>query len=228
MKKRSLIIILLALSVGFISVNAKATLDSNTIATFDDPSTGSGDPLFTVDFLGVTLNGGWDDEKTGLTLEIPYSGYTVANGNAFQDAWFEMDEVEITSTYVILGMMCGDTGGGEINFYADGDSNSTDPLLTIGFESGLVSRGNFGSGDTDEEGTFVAEKVTISGIGITPGSLTDEFFSFAFANLEKLPGYSSLNDGFTATAAFTSSAIPEPATICILGFGALSLIRRKK
>ena len=47
MKRRSLIIILLVLSVGFISANANASV---TIATFDDPSTGSSNPLFTVDF----------------------------------------------------------------------------------------------------------------------------------------------------------------------------------
>jgi len=56
MKKRSLISILLALSVGFISVNAKASM---TIATFADPSRNSVNPLFTVDFMGGTLNGGW-------------------------------------------------------------------------------------------------------------------------------------------------------------------------
>jgi len=96
--------------------------------------------------------------STGLTLQIPYSGYTVENGNAFHDVWFEMigigsPAVEITDTF-------GDTGGGEINFYAYGTTMS--PLLTINFESGYVDYHNFGA---DE---FFGENVTISGIGITP------------------------------------------------------------
>jgi PEP-CTERM motif len=205
MKRRSFISIVLALSIGFISVNAEASM---TIATFADPSGDSGNPLFTVDFSGGTLNGEWADGKTGLTLEMPYSGYTIGSGNAFHDVWFEMDEVIIHPL--------GDTTGGEINLYAHG---TTIPLLTIDFESGYVDRGNFGA---DE---FFGDNVTISGIGITPGTLSEEEFSFAFANKMDLPGS---DDGFTATASFNSSAVPEPATVCLLGLGALSLIRRKE
>jgi hypothetical protein len=209
MKKRFLIIILLALSVEFISVSAKASM---TIATFADPSIGSR-PLFRVDFrlAQMKLTGGWADTKTGLTLEIPYSGHTFAN------AWFEMTDVVILNT-------SGDTGGGEINFYADG---STTSLLAINFESGFVSRYSFGA---DE---FFAENVTITGSEITD-TLSEEQFAFSFANKKKLSS-ANPNDGFTATAAFTSSAvilvpppIPEPATICLLGLGALSVVRRKK
>jgi len=46
MEKRFLMSILLVLSVGFISVNAKAA----TVATFADPSGNSDNPLFTVNF----------------------------------------------------------------------------------------------------------------------------------------------------------------------------------
>jgi hypothetical protein len=205
MKRRFLIIILLAFfAVGVISVNAKASM---TIATFDDPSTGSSDPLFEVDFTSKKLDGNWPDTKTGLLLEIPYSGHT------FTNAWFEMTEVEITDAF-------GDTGGGEINFYEDGDS--TDPLIIINFESGYVSLYNFGADEI-----FVAGNVTITGSEIT-GELSEEQFAFSFANREKLPGHSSWDDGFTATASFTSSAVPEPATLCLLGLGALSLLRSSR
>jgi hypothetical protein len=207
MKNHCLILILLTfLSVGFISADAKASL---TIATFADPNN-SANPLFTVDFLNSSLTGGWDFGKTGLTLEIPYSD------NTFTDAWFEMTG-EVTPEVILNAS--GDTGGGEINFYAYG--TTTNPLLTIIFESGYVDSFNFGA---DE---FFGENVTISGSEIT-GTLSEEEFSFTFANKAFLPGSGTFNDGFTATAAFTSSAVPEPATVCILGLGALSLLSRKK
>jgi hypothetical protein len=215
MRKRSLIIVLLALSVGFISANAKASM---TIATFADPSKSSSHPLFTVNFLGGTLDGGWGDDKTGLTLQIPYSS------NTYTDAWFEMNPVHITTT----SLMAGQTDGGVINFYADGPP-STVPLLVVSFGNGSVSRYGFGADDA----RFIASNVTITGSEIT-GTLSEEDFSFSFANLARLPGHTSWSDGFTSTAAFTSSAVnithdvPEPVTLCVLGLGALSLVRRKK
>jgi PEP-CTERM motif len=215
MRKRSLIIVLLALSVGFISANAKASI---TIATFADPSRNSSRPLFTVNFLNGTLSGGWAQGNTGLTLQIPYSG------NTYSDAWFEMDTVSITDT----SAMAGQTDEGVINFYKNGPPTAV-PLLVVSFENGSVSRYGFGADDAK----FIANNVTITGSEIA-GTLSEEEFSFSFVNLAKLQGHTSWNDGFTSTAAFTSSAVkitnhvPEPATICVLGLGALSLVRRKK
>ena len=202
------------LSIGFISVNVKA--DSVTIATFADPSKNSSNPLFTVDFLNHSLTGGWADANTGLTLEIPY------NGNTFSDAWFDMTLVSIDSY--------GNTGSGMINFYKN---NTSTLLVTIAFQSGSVSRFGFGAEDEFDDDGFVANNVTITGSEIV-NTLSEEQFAFGFANKKKLSGLAGQMGGFTTTAAFTSSAvvgestIPEPATICILGLGALSLIRRKK
>ncbi len=207
MKKKFVsIVLLMCFFVGFACIDAKATL---TIATFADPSNSSVNPLFTVDFLDGSLNGGWAYGNAGLLLMIPY------NGHSFSNAWFAMDEVEITDVF-------GTTGGGEINFYANGAT--TDPLLTISFVSGHVDYINFGA-----DVIFAADGVEFSGSEITPGLFTEEqFFSFSFANKKLLSGSSTFNDGFTATASFTSSAVPEPATVCILGLGVLSLIRKKK
>jgi hypothetical protein len=208
MKRRSLIIILLTFfAVAFISVNAKASM---TIATFADPSRNSSNSLFTVDFTLMQITGGWGDDKTGLTLRIPYSGHT------FTDAWFKMDVVHITSA----SAMSGQIGAGVINFYANGTSVA--PLLIVNFAGGTVSRYGFGA---DER--LITNNVTITGSEIA-GTLSEEEFSFSFANLAKLSGHTNWNDGFTTTAAFTSSAVPEPATICILGLGVLSLVRRKE
>jgi hypothetical protein len=199
-----------------------------TVATFGDPSLISTNPLFTVDFRHkqMKLTGGWPDSQIGLTLEIPYSGYTIANGNAFTNAWFEMSEVEIMHAHRHRHRTFSKTGPGEINFYRDGDSEN--PLVAIDFESGSVSRYGFGADEI-----FVANNVTITGSEIT-GTFSEEMFSFSFANLARLPGSTNWNNGFTATAAFTSSAslsesaVPEPATVGLLGLGALSLLRRKR
>ncbi|MFA5251267.1 MAG: PEP-CTERM sorting domain-containing protein [Phycisphaerae bacterium] len=220
MKKHySILVLLMFLFVGFTSVNTKASL---TVATFADPSKNSSNPLFTVDFTSMKLTGGWSDNKTGLILEIPYSGYTIEDSTAFQDAWFEMSIVDITSVYGTFGQ----TSDGEINFYENG--NTTNPLVTINFESGFVSRYGLGADEI-----FLADNVTITGSKIT-GTLSEEQFAFSFANLAKLPGNGSWNNGFTTTAAFTSSALvepavgtPEPATLCLLGLGSLILLRRK-
>ena len=208
MKKHSLISILLVLSVGFISVNAEAAF---TVATFDDPAIEGTTPLFTVDYTNHLITGGWANGNLGLTLQIPYSNHN------FENAWFKMDEVTVAPYTDLYGEVYGVTGGGEINFYAHG--TTTNPLLTINFESGYVDYHNFGA---DE---FFGENVTISGFGITPGSLSEEEFSFSFSNQTVLPGS---DDGFTATAAFTSSVVPEPTMICLLSFGALVFPGRRR
>ena len=50
-----------------------------TIATFSDPSPGSGTPVFTATNTGgdITLNGGWTG--TGLNLQLPADGLSYAN-----------------------------------------------------------------------------------------------------------------------------------------------------
>lgn len=205
MKKRSLRIILLVLAVGFISVNAKATV---TIATFADPSGNSANPVFKVDFQNSLITGGWGDAKTGLTLQIPYSGHS------FTDAWFSITDVAITSAF-------GDTSGGTINFYAN--NTSTNPLLVINFASGYVDSHTLGA-----DSMFDVYNVTITGSEITGIPLSENEFAFSFANLARLSGHTDWADGFTATAAFTSSAVPEPVTICLLGLGALVLPRNRR
>jgi len=209
--KKSLIsiVLLMCVFIAFTSINAKATF---IVATFADPSNNSSNPLFNVNFNSMTLTGGWSDTKIGLLLNIPYSGHN------FTDAWFTISQLSLTQ---IIPSTLYSTGSGVINFYANG--NSITPLLVINFVSGdLVSNINLGANNL-----FVANNVTITGSEIT-GALSEEEFSFSFANPAHLDGSTNWDDGFAATAAFTSSAIPEPATIALLSFGVLSLIRRKK
>jgi hypothetical protein len=211
MKKHCLILIFTAfLSIGFISVNADAAPPSFTVATFADPSQNSSNSLFTVDFTALTLDGGWSDTKTGLTLQIP------SNGHIFTNAWFDVDDV-ITLSPLMPSMFFYSTGSGKINFYAD--NTNADPLVVIEFDSGFVSPSGFGA----NEALVAAANVRITGSEIA-GTLSQEQFSFSFANTALLSGG---HRGFTSTAAFTSSAIPEPATIALLAIGIL-LLKRKK
>ena len=180
-----------------------------TIATFDDPAMDSSTPLFTVDLNNDEITGGWADSQTGLDLDVVYSGHT------FSDAFFTMTPVSYTG-----GLMGGPTGGGIIKFFENNQDIITDPtpLIQIEFDSATLSPTSFGGVE------LFGNDVEISGSEIGGATLTDEAFAFSFANQVLLPE----EGGFTATSAFTSSAVPEPVTVCLLGFGSLSLILRRR
>ncbi|NLW84894.1 MAG: PEP-CTERM sorting domain-containing protein, partial [Phycisphaerae bacterium] len=58
-------------------------------------------------------------------------------------------------------------------------------------------------------------------------SLSEELFSFSFAAIQYVKKSRDF-DAFSATAAFNSSAIPEPATLAIFGIGAAMMFRLRK
>jgi hypothetical protein len=183
-----------------ISASSQASF---TVATFANPSLGSSDPLFSVDWTNGTIMGGWADGKGGLTLNLSNEG------TPYNDVWFNMPTVTIDSQ--ILPNVYGYTGKGTISFYAAG--TTTNPLYVINFARGVINSFVFGSDETFD--------VTFSGSALTK-TYQDEQFSFAFA------AKNSTNGGFTATSAFDSSAnIPEPATLVMLALGSMLLIKRK-
>jgi hypothetical protein len=195
-----LVVFIVILSCG----SAQATVV--TIATFADPAADGSTPLFAIDLVNDQITGGWDDGQTGLTLQIPYSG------NTYTNAFFTMTDVD----YSIIS---GSVGGGTIKFFADG---GTTPLIQIHFESGHVTPFGFGAMDM-----FYFDGVTITGSEIGGAVLTNESFAFGFGNLLPLNG--DWDNGYTATASFTSSAeAPEPATIVLLGTAGLWVFTRKK
>jgi len=181
-------------------------LFSGTIATFCDPAADGDTPLFTIDLVGDTISGGWQD---GLILDVAFSG------NIYENVLLSMTDVSYSGD--ING---GVTGEGTIRFFEEGvDPQLSEPLIRIDFDSAYVSYISFGGINHPLFGT---DGVVITGSEIG-GVLTEETsFSFGFANIEAIDGC----DGFTATAAFTSSALPEPASVALLAVGGLIVWRK--
>lgn len=175
---------------------------ADTIATFADPSDGTR-PVFTFTSDGTTgvLSGGWSD--AGLRLECPG-----LNGDPeYPDAKFSMERVRATR----LSRELWSLGSGVIDFFDKSDQF----LFRIEFGSGLLlTPQGFGGSDFSENG------VRFSG-PIVPDGLFDEAFSFSFAN--------PIGDfeNYTVTSSFTSSAVPEPASLSVLLIGALGALRRR-
>ena len=174
-----------------------------TICTFADPSLNAANPLFTVDYTAATIDGGWS--STGLLLKTP--GLAAPD---FSDVTFSMTQL------TILNQATGSVGGGVITFL-DSLSNA---VFVITFDSAKLT-GQFGLGASE----FVAQTVTFTGTAV-PVPLSQESFAFSFANQAQL---TNDHNGFTATAAFTSSAVPEPSSIGLMTAGyAISKLRRRQ
>lgn len=193
---------------GLLLLPAVQTRASLTVASFADPSQSSTEPLFMVNFTENFVAGGWADGLGNLHLAVPHIGAI------FPNAWFEMDRLDIVSVEHVFGVPHGRTSAGQIRFYRPG--TDTDPLMVIDFAQAFVSQT---AGLTSMD--FFGQQVEFGGSQISR-DLFDKQFSFSFANTEQL----AQADGFTATAAFTSSAIPEPATIALLAVGAMLAFKR--
>jgi len=202
-------VILMVLLGGMLTGMAPNASASFTVATFEDPADNDSTPLFTVDLSQTQgkITGGWLDSQTGLDLVV--GGYT------FTDAFFTMTDVDYDGD-----LSGGTTGDGTIKFFADGDTTGN-PLVQIVFDSATVTPLGFGGMNA----FFFDNGVVITGSEI-PGSLTDESFSFSFANQAPLNGNS--DNGYTATAAFTSSAVPEPATLGLLLVGGMGVLLKRR
>jgi hypothetical protein len=180
-----------------------AGAQAETLATFADPSDGSV-PLFEFasDGTSGTLAGGWD--LNGLLLLTP----GLDGDPNYPDARFSMAPVAATRISNTLWSI----GEGSIDFRDNGGAL----LFTISFESAtLVTPQGFGGSD------FAANDVTFSGPIVPPG-LHDEAFAFSFANPR------GDFENYTVTASFTSSGVPEPASVVLVALGGLAaLIRRR-
>jgi len=146
---------------------------------------------------GASFTGGWSG--TGLTLEVPFTG------QSWNDATFTLTPLTLIGP--------GQLSAGTLEFFKsvpDGGGQ----ILKIDFDFAGLALFGFGASDV------FGQAVTISGPGL-PIGLTDETFAFSFAN--PVP----TSNGYTFTAAFTSSAIPEPTGLALLGLGVCGLLRRR-
>jgi len=184
-----------------LALAGSAVANADTIATFSDPSPNGTQPLFAFTSAGSagTLSGSWTG--TGLLLETP--GVPAPD---FPDARFTMAPVTATGGPTLWTL-----GPGRISFQ---NSSGTEQMF-ISFNGGtLTTPVGFGGSD------FVGNGVTFGGPIIPPG-LSGEAFAFSFANPIGTP------ENYTVTAAFTSSAVPEPASVALLALGGMLALRRR-
>jgi hypothetical protein len=177
---------------------------SITVATFDDPSSSSGTPLF--ERSGTLLTGEWDG--LGMLLRTPG-----APAPDYPDATFTMTPLTVVSDLGNFAML----SGGSIQFF----DVLKNPILRIDFTGASLSN-ILGVGASD----FLAQNVVFSGTLVSSlPALTDESFGFSFAN----PIVTDAQH-YTVTAAFTSSATvtPAPASLAVLGRGGLRAARRRR
>lgn len=199
LKNEKKVLVFVALLVFAMTASAFAGVQTVKVAAFADPAAGSAEPLFTVDYGQGLLSGGWSG--SGLTLDVPVTG------NSYDDVTFTMTDMTFAAD---RGDFYTNNGPGVIRFY-DGNTE----ILTVSFDRIYIQGRNSGLDAQDIYG----DNVTISGIGME--NLSDEQFGFSFANVV------TNDDIVTATASFTSSAVPEPTTLAILAVGGLFLRKRK-
>lgn len=183
------------------AVAGSASAQTFTFATFADPSSGPVPAMFVYDGNAGTLDASWG--QPGLKLETP--------GSAAPDVpntTFVMTTLNQTGAGPFASF-----GSGTIRFFGPGNNL----IFRIDFASAFLT-GPIGFGGAD----LIGNNVVFSGPIVGPTPLSQESFSFSFAN-QVLTG-----NGFTATAAFTSSAAPTPGTLALIGVSGLVATRRRR
>lgn len=177
---------------------------SFTVATFADPSTVAESPLFTWNHTTNTLSGLWT--ASGLTLNVP--GFN--GGGSVTDAHFIMDPVQLTP---VINNQYYTMGRGAVRFFTTDQNN---PFFTIQFGGGSFLNPSSAGGSST-----VGNAVSFAGANV-PTGLSQETFSFSLTNAMTAGNLT------TFTASFTSSAVPEPASLFALATGIAAVVARKR
>lgn len=194
----------LLMMATMVAVASASMANSRTIATFLDPADSGATSLFVFNTTTNILTGSFTG--TGLTVRTPglNGGGEVTNAK-FQTSPIQLVPVAGTNLYA--------GGTGTVRFYT---SDINNPFLLVNFTGAtLFDPLNFGASE------FNGSIVNFSGPNV-PGGLSNEQFSFALANRHVV------GDEIRYTASFTSSAVPEPATMTALALGAAAILRRRK
>jgi len=123
-------------------------------------------------------------------------------GMVYPNATFTMTELTWDGMFGL--------SGGTLKFFDAGQQM----VLQIDFDKAMFYWLGFGADG------MIGANVTMTGPGI-PSPLYEESFAFSFANQRATP------TGYTWTASFTSSAVPEPSSLLLVGLGAWGLVRRR-
>ncbi|HPM84382.1 MAG TPA: PEP-CTERM sorting domain-containing protein [Candidatus Anammoximicrobium sp.] len=191
-----------AVLVGLIALILPAAMAQTlTMVTFADPADDASTPLFTFD--GAQFQGGW----TGLNLNLLTPGLPLTGD--IPDATFTM--TTLSATQIVPGYYS--LSGGTIEFF---DASSV-----------LVFRITFQSASLAPDIGFGASDLALQNVVFyDPAQPTQPFgqdrFAFSFAN------DAQVGDLSTWTASFTSSAIPEPASMVLLVAGGLLISLRRR
>ncbi|MCU0316104.1 MAG: PEP-CTERM sorting domain-containing protein [Fimbriimonadaceae bacterium] len=228
---------LIALAVGSMAVASAQTF---TVATFDDPSAGATTQYFQFapttagDVFGNTgvLFGQWG--SMNLTLDVPAFAALGLGSASYSNARFVMTDDANSNTALATANAISFTGGvqnaaaantGWIRFFT-GDGNpvgTSNELFRIRFTGARYNVLSVGAAELIFTGP--ASDVSFWTPGNTQISgLRQESFAFSFANFS-----TTQNPGNLAmTAAFTSSAVPEPMTMGLIALGAAGLAARRR
>jgi hypothetical protein len=179
-----------------------AFAQSFAVATFSDPAAGSGTPIFTFDTTANTLQGSW----TGLGLTLTHPGFT--SGGSTSNVTFQTSVINLTP---IAGQVYS-MGAGTVDFF----DSSSNLIFSISFSGGL-----FVNPFSASSAEIAGDSVSFSGPNV-PSGLTNESFSFSLANAVRTA------NGWQYTSAFTSSAVPEPGSMLVLGAGIAALAARRR